>query len=225
MVNRRIRLLRLICGLVVSIALLAGYGCQGRETTVVKTGEQKKITVDPGLTFEDQQIQSAHFLEKLNIPAQKLDRDALESEIAEFLKQVQCLTLATINPDGTPHQTILDYVSDGTTIYIASAGGQKFVNLAHSNKVSVAIGYTGGTVESEYGLTIDGTAEVFKAPHPMFMAGMMKMRGFLQEWSKSVQPMEDILKKVVTARVIKITPERMTYMNMPKGIAWARWEK
>ena len=178
-----------------------------------------------GLTLEDRHKLMKHFIRKLQTPEKILDKEGLQKEIERFLKQKQCLSLATINPDGTPHLSILDYVSDGLDIYIASAGGQKFVNLAQNQRVAVAIGYTGGTVESEYGLTIDGIAEVHRAPHPKFIAGMSKMRDFLQEWSKSVQPLENVLKKVVTARVIKITPERMTYMNMPKGIAWARWER
>jgi len=180
---------------------------------------------EPGLTFEEQHEQALYFLDKLGIPVRNLDKQALEEELIQFLKQPQCLSLATVNPDGTPRQTILDYVSDGLDIYIASAGGEKFVNLADSAKVSVSIGFTDGTIESEYGLTIDGTARVYKAPHPKFVGGMMKMKGFLEDWSKSVQPMENIIKRAVTARVIVIKPDRMTYMNMPKGVPWLRWKK
>ncbi len=180
---------------------------------------------DAGLTFEEQQEQAEYFLKKLNIPLKKLADKEFEAEVAAFLKRIQCLSLATVNPDGTPHQTILDYVSDGLDIYIASAGGDKFVNLDRSNKVSVTIGFTNGYIESEYGLIIDGTAEVHKAPHPRFMEGMLKMKGFLKEWSKAVQPLENIIKRVATSRTIKISPDRITYMNMPDGVPWTRWEK
>ena len=77
--------------------------------------------VDTGLTFEEQQLQARHFINKLNRPLKELDRKGLEEEITKFLKRLQCLSLATVNPDGTPHQTLLEYVSDGLTIYIASA--------------------------------------------------------------------------------------------------------
>ena len=110
-------------------------------------------------------------------------------------------------------------------IIIASAGGEKFINLDKSDRVSVTIGFTDGTVESEYGLTIDGIAKVYKAPHPKFLSGMMKMKNFLEEWSRAIQPMENVIKRVVTARVIRITPERMTYMNIPDGVVITRWEK
>ena len=181
--------------------------------------------VDTGLTFEEQQLQARHFIKKLNRPLKESDRKGLEEEITKFLKRLQCLSLATVNPNGTPHQTILDYVSDGLTIYIASAGGNKFINLERSNKVSVSIGFTDGTLESEYGLTMDGIAEVYTAPHPKFVLGMAKMKSFLQEWSRSVQPLEDIIKRVITARVIKISPVKMIYMNLPEGIPYMRWEK
>jgi hypothetical protein len=180
---------------------------------------------DPGLTFEDQQEQGKYFIKKLGIPLRELNQGELGEEIKQFLTKMQCLSLATVNPDGTPHQTLLDYVSDGLDIIIASAGGDKFINLEGSNRVSVSIGYTGGTVESEYGLTIDGTAEVYKAPHPKFLTGMMKMRSFLEDWSRSVLPLENIIKRVVTARVIIVKPERMTYMNIPDGVPISRWEK
>ena len=181
--------------------------------------------VDTGLTFEEQQVQARHFINKLGITLKELNKKELEEEMARFLKRLQCLSLGTVNPDGSPHQTILDYVSDGLTIYIASAGGTKFINLDRSKKVSVSIGFTDGTLESEYGLTMDGIADVYSAPHPKFLAGMAKMRSFLADWSHSVQPLEDIIKRVITARVIKITPVKIIYMNLPDGVPYMRWEK
>jgi hypothetical protein len=57
------------------------------------------------------------------------------------------------------------------------------------------------------------------------MTGMLKMKSFLEEWSRSVQPLENVIKRVITARVIIVKPERMTYMNLPEGIPISRWEK
>jgi hypothetical protein len=180
---------------------------------------------EPGLTFEEQNEQAKYFLNRLGVPVKNLNKQELKAELIDFLKQTQCLSLATVNPNGTPHQTLLDYVSDGLDIYVASAGGEKFINLADSDRVSVSIGFTGGTMESEYGLTIDGIAKVYKAPHPKFVGGMIKMKSFLENWYKAVQPLENILKRAVTARVIVVKPNCMTYMNMPKGVPWLRWEK
>jgi len=116
-------------------------------------------------------------------------------------------------------------VSDGLEIIIASAGGDKFVNLDKLKKVSVSIGFTDGTVQSEYGLTIDGTADVYTVPHPKFLSGMLKMKSFLEEWSRAVQPIENVIKRAIAARVIRIKPERMIYMNIPDGVPISRWEK
>jgi len=136
----------------------------------------------------------------------------------------QCLSLATVNLDGSPHQTVLDYVSDGLTIYIASEGGEKFKNLEESDKVSISIGFSDGTVESEYGLTIDGVAKIYGAPHPKYLAGIMKLKGFIEQWSKSIQPIENILSKAINTKLIVVTPYRMFYMNIPDGIPLSSWE-
>jgi hypothetical protein len=181
--------------------------------------------MDTGLTFEEQQIQGISQIKKLGIPLRELNQKELGKEIEKFLTKLQCLSLATVNPDGSPHQSILDYVSDGLEIIIASAGGDKFINLERSDRVSVSIGFTDGTVQSEYGLTIDGIAKVYKAPHPKFISGMLKMKGFLEEWSQAVQPIENVIKRAIAARVIRIKPERMIYMNIPDGVVISRWER
>ena len=60
---------------------------------------------EPGLTFEEQNEQTKYFLNKLGVPVKNLNKQELESELIDFLKQPRCLSLATVNPDGTPHQT------------------------------------------------------------------------------------------------------------------------
>jgi len=181
--------------------------------------------MDTGLPLEEQQIQGKYYLNKLNIPIRELQGNDLGNEIKKFLAKTQCLSLATVNPDGSPHQTILDYQSDRLNIWIGSQGGKKFINLDKSNRVSVSIGFTDGTVESEYGLTMDGVAKVYKMPHPKFGLGMLKLKGFLEEWSKSVQPLENTIKRTIGAWVIKIEPESIIYMNLPDGVPISRWEK
>jgi len=119
--------------------------------------------------------------------------------------------------------SILDYVSDGLDLYMATEGGDKLRNLEGSNKVAVSIGFSNGTVESEYGLMIDGVAKIYKAPHPKYVTGMMKLKDFVLEWSRAIQPIENILKKAITSSLIKVTPYRMTYMNIPEGIPLSLW--
>jgi len=80
---------------------------------------------EPGLTFKEQHEQAIYFLNKLGTPVRDLNKKELETELKDFLKQPQCLSLATVTPEGSPRQTLLDYVSDGLDIIIASAGGEK----------------------------------------------------------------------------------------------------
>ncbi len=191
---------------------------------VTKKNETNDLT-DYGLTFEERQQLISHNIKKLQTPLKVLDQEGLKQEIEQFLKKKQCLSLAMVSPAGFPHQSILDYQSDGIDIYIASEGGEKFQCLEISDRVSVSIGFSDGTVESEYGLTLDGVAKVYKAPHPKYISGIMKLKDFIMEWSRSIQPMENILSKAISTRLIKVTPYRMTYMNIPEGITLSRWER
>ena len=178
-----------------------------------------------GLTLEDRQKLTAHNIEKLGYKVKEYNRELFEKDIALFLKKKQCLTLATVNPDGTPHQSILDYISDGIDLYIASEGGDKFRNLENSNKVSISIGFSDGTIESEYGLLIDGEIKVYRAPHPKYATGMLKLKDFVMEWSKKVQPLENILSKAINSRLMIVKPNTMIYMNMKEGYPFYKWEK
>ena len=54
--------------------------------------------VDTGLTFEEQQLQARHFIQKLNRPLKELDRKGLEEEITKFLKKLQCLLIPVDTP-------------------------------------------------------------------------------------------------------------------------------
>ncbi|RMF94423.1 MAG: pyridoxamine 5'-phosphate oxidase family protein [Candidatus Schekmanbacteria bacterium] len=178
-----------------------------------------------GITLEERQLQIKHNIKKLGIPLKELNKKELEEEIKRFLKRKQCLTLATIGPDGYPRTSLLDYQSDGLTIYMVSEGGEKFRNLEYSNKVAISIGFSDGTAQSEYGLTMQGEAKVYKAPSPNYMKALLKLRPFLEEWGKALLPMENVVKRAFTARAIVVEPIRMTYMNIPDGVPLMSWEK
>jgi hypothetical protein len=51
------------------------------------------------------------------------------------------MALATARPDGWPQATMVAYVNDGLTVYVLiSRTSQKFANIAHDGRVSIAIG-------------------------------------------------------------------------------------
>ena len=51
------------------------------------------------------------------------------------------MAISTVRPDGWPQSTIVGYANAGFAIYfVISRGSQKFANIAHDNRVSIAVG-------------------------------------------------------------------------------------
>lgn len=64
----------------------------------------------------------------------------LRPEIRAFLSEPRFAVLATVNPDGSPHQTVMWYDLDGDTILMNTAGGRaKVSNLRRDPRVSVCV--------------------------------------------------------------------------------------
>jgi len=68
----------------------------------------------------------------------KLPEDKLKERIRNFLKEQTMCTLATSLGD-TPRATLLEYYSDGTTLYINGDPGTKLENIKANPKVCIAI--------------------------------------------------------------------------------------
>jgi PPOX class probable F420-dependent enzyme len=79
----------------------------------------------------------------------------LEIHVRQFLEERRFAVAATINPDGTPQQTVMWYYLDGDEIVMNTAAGrQKPLNLRRDPRLSFC-------VESDYSyVTITGTAEL-----------------------------------------------------------------
>ena len=51
------------------------------------------------------------------------------------------MAIATVRPDGWPHNTIVGYANDGMTLYfLIFRASQKFANIARDERVAIAIG-------------------------------------------------------------------------------------
>jgi nitroimidazol reductase NimA-like FMN-containing flavoprotein (pyridoxamine 5'-phosphate oxidase superfamily) len=58
----------------------------------------------------------------------------------EILNAHRMMAISTVRPDGWPQTTIVGYANLGWTVYFAIfRSSQKFDNIAHDNRVSVAI--------------------------------------------------------------------------------------
>lgn len=59
----------------------------------------------------------------------------------EILDAHRTMTIATVRPDGWPQATIVGYANQGWDVYFAIfRSSQKFGNIAHNDRVAIAIG-------------------------------------------------------------------------------------
>lgn len=101
---------------------------------------------------------------------------ALKSKILALLDGHRTMRIATLRPDGWPQVTTVGYANDGFSIYfLCGPESQKAANVAHDNRVSLAIDDETPQVMEITGLSmaaraevVDDTAEAEKAMRLMF---------------------------------------------------------
>lgn len=65
----------------------------------------------------------------------------MEEKAIRILDSHRIMAISTVRPDGWPQTTIVGYANDGLVIYfLILRSSQKFANIQHDNRVSVAIG-------------------------------------------------------------------------------------
>lgn len=58
----------------------------------------------------------------------------------EILDSHRTMAVSTVRPDGWPQTTVVGYANDGWNVYfLIFRSGQKFANIAHDNRISIAI--------------------------------------------------------------------------------------
>jgi nitroimidazol reductase NimA-like FMN-containing flavoprotein (pyridoxamine 5'-phosphate oxidase superfamily) len=58
----------------------------------------------------------------------------------EILDSHRTMAVSTVRPDGWPQTTVVGYANDGWTVYfLIFRASQKFANIAHDNRISIAI--------------------------------------------------------------------------------------
>jgi PPOX class probable F420-dependent enzyme len=64
----------------------------------------------------------------------------IPAAVRTFLEEPRFCVLATVNPDGTPQQTVMWYTLRGDTIVLNTAQGRvKAANLRHDPRVSICV--------------------------------------------------------------------------------------
>ena len=101
----------------------------------------------------------------------KLPDDELKGRILKFLKEQAMCTLATSLGD-IPRATLLEYYSEGTTLYIGADPGKKIRNIQANEKVCIAVynmvhpDWSGDDWKSIKGARITGEATVLEPDDP-----------------------------------------------------------
>ncbi|MEA2547233.1 MAG: hypothetical protein QOI09_2506 [Chloroflexota bacterium] len=73
-------------------------------------------------------------------PSATLPAAPLPDRIRAFLAEPRIATIATINPDGSPHQAVIWYALDGDNMLINSRRERRWPrNLLHDGRISIAV--------------------------------------------------------------------------------------
>jgi len=143
-----------------------------------------------------------------------LTDEELRKRALRFLHNQVVGTLATCF-DNEPRSTPVRYRCQGFAIYILTEGGGKVRNIRENNKVSFSLYGKYAGFRTVRGMQLWGTAEIIE---PKDKENYSKAFEIMK-----LQERED-LKKVGIEEVqpgmaiIKITPNRVRYLNVPEGI-------
>jgi|SRR5581483_3858668 len=139
--------------------------------------------------------------------------DTLKRKIQALLDQHRTMSIATLRADGWPQVTTVGYANDGFAIYfLCGKDSQKASNLAHDNRVSLAIGDDAAQVMEITGLSMAAKADVVNDA----AEGEKALRLLLQRYpeQKSMpgpMPMPD------DVRIFRLTPAVISLIDYSKG--------
>ena len=139
--------------------------------------------------------------------------EALKQKIQTLLDRHRTMRIATLRPDGWPQVTTVGYANEGFALYfLCGPDSQKATNLAHDNRVSLAIDDDTPQVMEISGLSmaahanvVDGPAEAEKAMRLLFAR--------YPEQKSLPGPMpgpEDV-------RIFRLTPTVISVLDYSKG--------
>jgi len=132
-------------------------------------------------------------------------------QVISLLDEHRIMTLATNRPDGWPQATIVCYANDGLIIYcFIERRGQKYANIAHDPRVSIAIGNDYPQPLMIKGLSLAGQAVVAEDSGEFDHAYALLLHRY-PEYKVMPQP------KQSAVPLIRITPEIVSILDYSKG--------
>ena len=128
-----------------------------------------------------------------------------------LLDQHRIMTIATNRPDGWPQATVVSYVNDGLIIYcVVGRDSQKYANVVHDPRVSLAIANDYPQPLQIKGLSIAARAEISTDPGE---------REYVQEILLRRYPEYKIMPPPDPAELplLRITPQIVSLLDYSQG--------
>lgn len=132
-----------------------------------------------------------------------------DEEQQAFLREGHTLQVASIGPDGYPHQVAMWYaLIDGKVHFTTYAKSQKVLNLQRNPRVSVML-ETGKPYNELRGLVIEGDADIIEGDTALAarVAAMSSSRRPAEE--PTAPPTEQTLRAVAKRAVIRVNPVKV----------------
>ncbi len=138
-------------------------------------------------------------------------KSTLKQLIVRLLSEHRIMTIATNRSDGWPHATVVCYVNEGLVLYCFIArNGQKFANISHDPRVSVAIAKDYPQPLAIRGLSMAARALVIEDKSEIDRATALLLHRF-PEFKVSPRP------KPAEVPLIRLTPEVISILDYSKG--------
>lgn len=136
--------------------------------------------------------------------------------IVQLLNQHRIMTIATNRPDGWPQATVVGYTNDGLKIYaIVGRNSQKFVNITHDPRVSIAIAKDYPQPVDIKGLSMAARAATVDEPAEIQRAGDL----LLQRYPEHRAYVTTFPPNIQDLAFLRITPEIVSILDYSKGFA------
>jgi general stress protein 26 len=143
-------------------------------------------------------------------PDKELPRDQLEDRIQQTLAATNMCVMATINSNGRPMASPIEYYADGFDLYtLPDPGTPKLKAIQRDPNISVAVNLPYHGWHSGRGLQYFGTAAVIE-PHAPGWDHAME----IFHWRPWMEDLGLDASKPFERQVVKITPDRILYTEV-----------
>lgn len=139
--------------------------------------------------------------------------------ILATLDENRIMAIATVRRDGAPQTTIVGFAHDGLVLYFfTDRAGQKATNIAHDDRVSIAIGQDRADPLSIRALSLGGNALLVEDDAEVEHARKLFLRKFPERAALGLPDRR-------FAVLMRVTPEVISAIDYSKGFGNAELTK